>query len=528
MPLAKTSVPAEVDFEPLDNWLPVALTLVAGMFMVVLDSSIVNVAIPTMESVFGTDTQGIQWVVTVYLLALGVSTPISGWLADRLGYRRLYLYAMAGFAAGSLLAAASPSLAFMIVARILQAVMGGMIPPCTTALFFRLVPRRSYGLANGYRGLATMVAPAIGPTLGGYLVQYVDWRAIFLINLPIGIVGIALAAALVPEIPTRRDSRFDLWGFAGIATGLGCLLLALSEGSTWGWTSESIVLLLLASGFALALFVIIELQHPDPLIDLRVLRHTAFTASVVFSILMSIALFSAVFFLPLFLQSVQGLGAFEVGMILMPSALCMAILTPLSGRIYDRFGAPLLVGGGSLVIAAGTFLFSRLTLQTPLGTIAAWNSLRGIGMGLALMPSLTVGMAAIPPQALGRAASLRNVAQRVASSFGLSALTAVETTEVAQRLSMYSAQVTPFAPGYRAGVSLFSGTGSPAFLQTLDSLLYGRAFTSTLDQMFVALAILAVGGLIPAYFLWQRRPAGRATAPAAAGRSAALASPSAR
>ncbi|MGH9553014.1 MAG: DHA2 family efflux MFS transporter permease subunit, partial [Terriglobales bacterium] len=284
--------------------MPLAV-LVAGMFMSILDISIVNVAIPTIQNEFGATTDDVQWVVTGYTLTLGVVVPASAWLGDRFGLSRVYNLALLGFAAGSALCGLAWSLNSLVLFRIVQAIQGGILPAITLSILYRIVPRDRFGAAMGMYGLGIVVAPAVGPTLGGYLVEYGDWRLIFFINVPVGILG-AVAALVLPRLPTVAGRRFDVLGFVTIASGLFALLLALSEGQSWGWYSYRILILITYSVLSLALFVVIELDIAEPLLNIRIFRCWAYTRSLLLIAIMMVVMFGRLFYIPLLLQQVQG------------------------------------------------------------------------------------------------------------------------------------------------------------------------------------------------------------------------------
>src|SRR3954454_10662106 len=283
-------------------WAISLIVLVTGMFMSVLDVSIVNVAIPAMQKDFGATTEDIQWVATSYSLALGVIVPASAWLGERIGLNRAYILSLLGFAAGSALCGVAWDLNSMIAFRILQAIPGGIIPVGALSMLYRIVPREKIGAAMGMYGLGIIVAPAIGPTLGGYLVEYVDWRLIFFINVPVGIVGAIAAVMVLPKFPAVKSQKFDVLGFLTIAGGLFALLLALSEGQDWGWTGYRVISLLSASVILIALFVIIELEVEHPLLDVRVFRYWPYTNSLLLISVLMVGLFATLFYIPLFLQ----------------------------------------------------------------------------------------------------------------------------------------------------------------------------------------------------------------------------------
>ncbi|MGH3801035.1 MAG: DHA2 family efflux MFS transporter permease subunit, partial [Pseudonocardiaceae bacterium] len=332
------------------------VVLITGMFMTIMDISIVNVAISTIQIEFGVTTDDVQWVVTAYALALGVVVPATAWLGDRFGLSRMYNLALLTFAAGSALCGLAWDLNSLVVFRIVQAIPGGILPVITLSILYRIVPRDRLGAAMGMYGLGAVFAPAIGPTLGGYLVEYATWQLIFFINVPIGILGAVAATLVLPRFPRYAGRRFDALGFVTVAGGLFALLLALSEGESWGWDSYRVLGLLTFSVLSLALFVVIELEVADPLLDIRIFRYWAFTHSLALIAMLMVVMFGGLFYIPLFLQQVQGLGAFDAGLTLLPQALVMAALMPIAGRVYDRIGPRWPAVIGLTIVAASTYL----------------------------------------------------------------------------------------------------------------------------------------------------------------------------
>lgn len=508
------------------HWGVALAVLVIGAFMAILDSSIVNIAIPKLESVFSVDTAQVQWVVTIYLLVLGVVVPAAGYLGERFGYQRIYILSLVIFTIGSALSGLSWSLNVLTVFRVLQALGGGLIMPITMAMVYRIVPRQQIGTAMGFWGLAIIVAPAIGPTLGGYLVEYINWRLIFYINVPIGIIGVLLAFMYLPKFPQAVRGRFDSVGFAMVAAGLFALLLALSEGETWGWSSEPIVLLLMGSGFLLVLFVLWELRSPYPLLDLRVFKFGSFALSNILVVLVTVAMYSGVFYVPLFLQTIVGFGAMKTGLIMMPAALASALMMPISGRIYDKIGARPLVVAGMALLAITTYLLHNLSVDTSVGQVIFWLTLRGFGMGMAMMPVTTAGMSAVPTEHVGGASAINNIMQRVAGSFGLAGLTALLEEQSTMHAQMLASAYTP-ASGSAMQLmhglqALIVGQGIPAVpaTQLTITTLYGfieqQGFVMGIDDVFVVAALFTVAGAILALALKTYRTQGKSARPMAA------------
>jgi EmrB/QacA subfamily drug resistance transporter len=474
------------------------LVLIAGMFMAVLDTSIVNVAISTIEADFGATTDEVAWIVTAFTLTLGVVVPLSAWLAERFGPARVYAAALLGFGIASALCGFAWNLDSLIGFRVFQAIPGGILPPLSMAMLYRIVPPSKIGQAMGMYGLGIVVAPAIGPTLGGYLVEYVDWRWIFFINVPVSIAATFAAMAILPKFPASERSKFDAVGFAAIATGFFALLLALSEGESWGWTSFPVMTLICVSIIALAIFVVWELEIDKPLLDLRVFRSWEYVNSLMIISVLSIGLFTVLFYIPVFLQAAQGLGAFEAGLVLLPQALVMAVAMPLAGRIYDRIGPrwPALVG--LAICTWGTFLLHDMTPETPRHTIALVLMFRAGGMGLAMMPIMTAGLAAVAPSLVPSGSAFNNVVQRVSAGLGLAILAAILTTANAQFLADRSG----LAAGGGPIPSLGPGeTGRMLGGYVAYSQVANEAFVDALDNIMIIVTIVTAVGFVLALFL---------------------------
>ena len=492
------------------SWTVPVLVALIGAFMSILDSSIVNVAIPTIMRVFNTDTSTVEWVVTIYMLALGVVVPLSGWMGDKLGFKRLYMLALAVFTFGSLLCTMSWNVQSLIAARVVQALGGGMIMPTTMAMVYRMVPRERIGSAMGVFGIALLVAPAIGPTLGGYLVEYVDWRWIFTINLPIGIVGVLLSMIFLPDFPPVEAGSLDIGGALTSATGLFSLLLALSKGGDWGWTAEPTVFLFYISAISLGLFVYLELTCANPLLDLRVFRYPAFTLANLMVVVTTIGLFAGIFYVPLFLQTIRGLGAMETGLLMMPGALASGLMMPITGRLYDKIGPKFMAVTGLLVLAATTYLFHFIDIITPNQVLITWLVLRSLGMSFASMPAQTAAMAGLPNEMVGRASAMTNIINRVSGSFGIAILTSILNDRIALHTMQMTSQVTatnPAVASFFQQVGSFLGGGAAAAqAQSLGTIyLQGvvaqTAFVRGIDDIFLIAAGFALAGVIPAFFL---------------------------
>jgi EmrB/QacA subfamily drug resistance transporter len=466
--------------------------LIVGMFMSVLDISIINVAIPTMQLDFGATTDQIQWVENGYSLALGVVVPVSAWMAAKFGPGRVYNLSLLGFAAGSALCGLAWDLNSIVAFRVLQALPGGVLPVVTLTILYKIVPPEKIGAAMGMYGLGIIVAPAVGPTLGGYLVEYVDWRLIFFINVPVGILGVIAAVMLLPRFGPTPVGRFDLLGFLSVATGLVCLLLALTEGQKWGWTSYSIMILLTVGVLSLALFVVIELEVERPLLNVRVFKHWAFSNSLMLVSVLSIGLFAVLFYIPLLLQQARGLGAFDTGLLLLPQALVMAVIMPTAGLLYDRIGPRWPAAIGLAIVALGTYMLTGVTLESSTEHVVWVLVLRAVGMGLAMMPIMTGGLSAVPPDQVDGASAFNNVVKRTSSALGLAGLTSLVTYSREQfsldrgLLVSTDTPMPVLAPG---------ATGEMAGMYAIYQQTQMIAFVEAMHSLFIVTAIITAAGV---------------------------------
>ena len=497
--------------QPSVGWgLPLTV-LIAGMFMSILDTTIVNVAIPTIQNEFGVSTDDVQWVVTGYTLALGVVVPVTAWLGDRFGLKRVYNLALLAFAAGSALCGLAWDLNSLVAFRIFQAIPGGILPVITLSILYRIVPRDRLGAAMGLYGLGIVCAPAIGPTLGGYLVEYVNWRLIFYINVPIGILGALAAALVLPRFPRIAGRRFDVLGFVTVAGGLFALLLAVSEGESWGWGSYRVLGLIIYSLLSLALFVVIELEVAEPLLDIRIFRYWPFTNSLLLIAVLSVVLLGVLFYIPQFLQVAQGWGAFDSGLTLLPQALAMAILMPIAGRVYDRIGPRWPAAIGLTLTAADLYLLHTITLDTPREHVMWILVGLGAGLGMAMMPIMTGGIAVIPIAQVNAASAFNNVTQRVSGALGLAVLTAILTMQRAQQMAGRAALLPADTPTPHLGPP-----GTPDWLGSYATYQQTQAqvFVAAIDDLFlIAAAMAALGALGSLLLRSGPAPAGQASSP---------------
>ncbi|MCB0962665.1 MAG: DHA2 family efflux MFS transporter permease subunit [Acidimicrobiales bacterium] len=427
------------------RWVAMGVVLF-GTFMVVLDTTVVNLGLPSLQREFDT-IAGIEWVVTAYLAAVGVAQMVSGWLADRFGRRAMFISSMALFTAASAACAASPSLGLLISARVVQGLAGGVMMPVAMAMIYELFEPQERGRALGIFGIAVMAAPAIGPVLGGSLVSSVGWRWLFLINVPIGLVGIPVAIRLLRDTGFREVRPLDRGGLVLSGLGLAALLIGVSKGEAWGWSSPSTVALIGAGAALLAAFAIRSQRVPEPLLDLRILAEPVFAIGMVTIALMTAGQYTRLVYIPLELGSLRGISEFQIGLTMLPSALGIAITMPIGGKLADRIGARVPVSIGAAVLSASFLGLAALGLDASLPLVAFVLFVGGLGAGLAMMAPNIVAMNAVESRRVSQGSALSQTVRQVAAAIGVSIIAAIFAThrpELAPGATPTDADLEPY------------------------------------------------------------------------------------
>ncbi|MGN6699845.1 MAG: MDR family MFS transporter [Thermomicrobiales bacterium] len=453
------------------------VALVIGAFMIMLDSTAMNVAVPGLVGSLHSTLPTMQWTITGYALAQAAVIPLAGWLSDRWGARRIFLGAVVLFTLGSVLCATAKSDTMLIACRVLQGLGGGVVLPIALAYTYRLSPPDKVGMVIGLLGIPITFAPALGPVMAGWLVEYASWHWIFLLNLPIGVAGLLVGLRGLPALGRQRAPGLDLPGMLLGPLAFAALSYGVSEGSA-GWTSARTLGGLLVGGVALVAFVLVELRARTPLLELRVFQSRDFSLGIAAQWACQFALYGTLFLVPLFLQQARGYGAFATGLLLLPEAIAAAIGMPLGGALFDRIGVrPLVVMGMSLV-AAAALLLSRIGVTTQGADLIGPLALVGVGVGLMMMTLNTHLIQASPRELVGRVTSLTNALVRVVTALAIASLTTILTARTAT---------------YRAAQGGLPAAGAAH-----------TAFSTAIGDTFRVLLVVAVAGA--ALGLGLRRP----------------------
>lgn len=434
------------------KWI-VVIVVIFGSFMGILDQTVVNNALPHLQRAFAVDFNSLQWVITAYTLTQGIVTPTTAFFANRLGMKRFYVLSLILFTLGSALCGFAWNLPMLIVFRVIQAIGGATLFPLAVSFLFSEFPPQQRGLAAGVLSISALMAPAVGPTLGGYLVTYASWPLIFFINVPVGIVAIVLALLLLRKRPATGHFSFDLPGFLLAASGLTAALYALSNASIAGWGSPSVLVTLLGSLVLLALFVGVELRlssrGKQPLVDLSLFANGPFLSSNLANALVSFAFFGSLILLPIYMQELRGLNAFESGLYTLPMAIASVVAALLGGRLVDRFGPRVALFPGLVLVGLATWQLGEITLTTSYPWLVLVFVVRGLGLGLVLQPLTVAALSTVSPKQYTQASSLNTVVRFVFTSLGIAVLATFVQSRASLHVSALVSQGNPLSPALR-------------------------------------------------------------------------------
>jgi EmrB/QacA subfamily drug resistance transporter len=419
-------------------WTLVAVSF--GLFMIMLDNTVVNVALPSIQHSLKISASELEWVVVAYALTFATFMLTGGKLADLLGRRLLFVVGLAIFTGASLACGLAMNAGFLIGARSVQGVGAAIMTPATLGIITATFPPRQRGTAIGIWAGVSAMALAIGPLVGGILTEQIDWSWIFFINLPVGVLGILMARWAIDESrDTSHEQRLDLPGLLSSGIGLFSLTYALIEANTYGWTSTRILVLFGIAALALATFVLLELRQRLPMLDLSLFRDSTFSGANLAMLLVALAMFGIFFFNSLFIQNILGYSPTQTGATFLPMTVLIILIAPQAGRLSDRIGSRWLIGGGLVLVAVSLILFAQLGAGSTFWSLLPGLLVGGVGMGLTMTPTTAAAMGSVPVDKAGVGSAVLNSSRQVGGSLGIAVMGAVVASQV---------HVTPLNPAY--------------------------------------------------------------------------------
>lgn len=430
------------------RWL-IAVAVSLGALLEVVDTSIVNVALPHIQGNLGATMSEAGWVITSYSIANGIMIPLSAWLGTAFGRKKYFVGSMIGFTLASIMCGLATNLSFLVFARLLQGLFGGGLLAKAQSLLFESFPKELQGHAQGVFGVCIIVGPIIGPTLGGYLTDTFNWRWIFFINIPFGILATLLCLYALPKDVPESDSKVkvDWLGIILLIVTVGAFQYVLEEGQREDWfSSPTIITLSVASVVGLILFVLQELTTSKPAVNLRVLRHRAIATGSVLSLVMGMTMYGSMFTIPSFVQSLLGFTAMQSGMLLLPGSIASAVLMPLSGIFSQKFDARVLVGIGTVMMAWVMFELTPITLDTGVDYFYWPLIVRGIAMVFMYMPLTMATLGNCPTNEVSDASGFFNLARQFGGSIGVAAITTLLDRRNEFHRVVLIEKVSPFNP----------------------------------------------------------------------------------
>jgi len=511
---------------PHTPWI-IAPVVAMAAFMEVLDISIANVALQHIAGSMAASRDESTWILTSYLVTNAVVLPVSGWLSSVVGRKRFYMACIAGFGASSLLCGFAPTLALLIVFRAIQGLTGGGLQPLSQAILADSFPPRQRGMAFAFYGIAVVFAPAIGPTLGGWITDNTSWRWVFLVNVPVSVVLFFLIDIMIEDPPAHEAARqarlkaglrIDYLGFGLLALGLGCLQWVLDRGQEQDWFgSKAITTASIIAGLALVALIVWELTRRDPIVDLKLLRNRGFAVANLLMFTLGFVLLGSTALLPQYVQSLLGYTATEAGLVLSPGGLGIMVLMPLVGRLVTRVDPRYMIAFGLCVTAASLVWISNFNLAVDFNTIAWARVFQAAGFGFLFIPITTLAYAGVAPEKNNNASALLNLSRNLGGSVGIAVLTTMLARRAQFHQSVLVEHITPSDPAYQAVVGplrqMMAGHGG----STPDALLKAHAMLAAMVEQqaellsflddFRLLAMIFFA-LVPMVFLMRRAPVG--------------------
>ncbi|USK45100.1 DHA2 family efflux MFS transporter permease subunit [Cytobacillus oceanisediminis] len=473
--------------------------LFIGAFVAILNETLLNVALPSIMEEFGVNATAVQWLSTGYMLINGILIPASAFFIQRFSDKKLFITAMALFTLGTFLASIAPAFGVLLGARMIQASGSAIMMPLLMNVMLTAFPVEKRGAAMGMFGLVMITAPAIGPTLSGWLIEHYSWRMLFDLVLPIALLTVVLAVFKLKDITPQRAIKLDFISLVLSSIGFGGLLYGFSSAGEKGWDSPLVYGTIVIGALALITFVLRQLRMDDPMLEFRIYKYPMFALSSAISIVISVAMFSAMILMPIYVQTIRGISPMESGLLMLPGAIVMGVMSPITGKLFDKYGARVLAVIGLTITVVTSYYFSRIGMNTAYSTLVLLYTFRMFGMSMVMMPVMTNGLNQLPAINNPHGTAMNNTLQQVSGAIGSALLITVmnnRTKEKAEELAADSL----------ANMSASAAQPSEQAAADMQQQIMNEAMLHGINFTFFISALIAVIALILAFFIKRVKP----------------------
>lgn len=487
----------------------VLAAMLFGMFIAILNQTLLNVALPKINNDFNISASTGQWLMTGFMLVNGILIPVSAFLFNRFSYRKLYLFSLVIFTIGSFVCALSANFPMMMTGRVLQAAGAGILMPLGSNVIMTIFPPAKRGMAMGIMGVAMILAPAIGPTLSGYIVQNYHWNVMFYGMFFIGLIAIMVGYQWFKIYQHTEKPKADVPGIIFSTIGFGALLYGFSEAGNAGWGSTEIIVSFAIGIIFIILFVFREISMKAPMLNFEVLKFPTYTLTTLINVIVMMSLYGGMLLLPIYLQNLRGFTAIDSGLLLLPGALVMGILGPVAGKLYDMIGIKPLAIFGIGVMTYATWELTHLTMDTPYSTIMGIYVLRSFGMAFIMMPIMTAGMNALPARLISHGNALVNTLRQLAGSIGTAILVTVMTTQTTEHLNTFGQALDKTNPAIQDQVKEMAMQygGQEGAMQVIMTFFNKLATVEGVNDAFWVATILSALALLLSFFIQSKKKA---------------------
>lgn len=448
----------------------IIMILFSGAFVAIFTQTLLNIALPEIMRDFNITASTAQWLVTGYMLVNGILIPASAFLIQRYSNRSIFIVAMSLFSIGTLLAAIAPVFSVLLAGRMIQASGAALMMPLLMNVMLAAFPVEKRGQAMGYFGLVMVVAPAIGPTLSGFIIEHYSWRVLFYIILPLALIPLALGIFKMKNLTFQdRGLSLDKVSLIFSSLGFGGILYGFSSAGTKGWTDPVVITTIVVGIISLIIFGFRQLRLEKPLLEIRIYKYPMFALSSAISVAISMSMFSAMILMPIYIQTIKGISPIDSGLLMLPGALVMGAMSPITGRLFDRFGAKVLAIPGLIIVVLTTYMFSQLSLDSSYFNIMMIYTLRMLGISLVMMPVMTNGLNTLPMKSYPHGTAINNTLQQVAGAVGSAFLITIMNTRTESAAKDLAASGTN--PESIINIAMLDGINFAFFVSTFIALV---------------------------------------------------------